>query len=109
TGADALAPISTLGNDFFHFDPDKHSLVGKRTGRIFRLADRLAVRLREVDIVTGSMIVEVEDGRDGGAQPRRPANAGRPGRGKPSGNPAKKKKRTLSKGKKRARRSVSKD
>ncbi|MZR31096.1 ribonuclease R [Sneathiella litorea] len=107
SGADALAPISTLGNDFFNFDQEKHMLVGKRTGRVFRLADRLAVRLREVDIVTGSMIVEIEDGREGGTPPSRRTPADRKGKtgGKPPArNPVKKKKRTTPKGKKRAQR-----
>lgn len=107
TGADALAPISTLGSDFFNFDPEKHMLVGKRTGQVFRLADRLAVRLREVDIVTGSMIVEIEDGREGDPSPRRRPVSDRKtrGGGKPSTRkPVKKKKRTVPKGKKRAKR-----
>ena len=107
SGADALAPISTLGNDFFNFDPEKHMLIGKRTGRIFRLADRLAVRLREVDIVTGSMIVEIEDGREGDPPPARRAPADRRGKSKGKATPrkaVKKKKRTTPKGKKRAQR-----
>ena len=107
SGADALAPISTLGNDFFNFDPEKHMLVGKRTGRVFRLADRLAVRLREVDIVTGSMIVEIEDGQDGDPSPARHPTTDRKTRRiakSPARKPGKKKKRTLPKGKKRARR-----
>ncbi|MDF2366894.1 ribonuclease R [Sneathiella sp.] len=112
TGADALAPISTLGNDFFNFDPEKHMLVGKRTGRVFRLADRLAVRLREVDIVTGSMIAEIEDGRDGGASPSHRPKSDRSPRGaakSPARKPVKKKKRTLPKGKKRAQRRQPRD
>jgi len=100
TGADALAPISTLGNDYFRFDADKHTLIGERTGQIYRLADRLAVRLREVDIVTGSMIVEVE-GTEG-----RSRSSCRPSRrkGPPSKQvkPHKKKKKTMPKGKKKA-------
>lgn len=104
TGADALVPISTLGNDFFNFDQDKHRLVGKRTGETFRLADRLSVRLREVDIVTGSMIAEVIDGRDGGdAKPRSTSRPAPRRAAKPNAErKTKKKKRTLPKGKKRA-------
>ena len=106
TGADALVPISSLGNDFFNFDADKHMLVGKRTGETFRLADRLSVRLREVDIVTGSMIAEVIDGRDGG---KTEAGSSRRPPPRRSAKPdttrnVKKKKRTLPKGKKRAQR-----
>ncbi len=106
TGADALAPISTLGRDYFRFDADRHMLVGERSGQVFRLADRVTVRLREVDIVTGSMIVEIADG-DG---PLRPDMDSRP-RGRGSRHSAKKKsmapksvkkkKKTMPKGKKR--------
>ncbi|MEH6474993.1 MAG: ribonuclease R [Sneathiella sp.] len=67
TGADALIPISTLGHDFFVFDQDRHKLVGERTGVTFRLSDRLMVRLQEVNIATGSMVVSVEDGNDNNA------------------------------------------
>jgi ribonuclease R len=102
TGADALAPISTLGNDYFRFNPEKHTLVGEKTGQTYRLADRLAVRLREVDIVTGSMIVEVEgtEGRTRASRrppAKKPANAGAS-----KAKSMKKKKKTLPKGKKRA-------
>ncbi len=107
TGADALAPISTLGHDFFVYDQDRHKLIGERTGVTYQLADRLAVRLREVDIVTGSMVVSIEDGNSGGsfdsrAKKRRKAGfrpndpKGLPKKGKP------KKKKTMPKGKKRA-------
>lgn len=104
TGADAFAPISTLGHDFFVFDEKKHSLVGERTGVTYKLADRLAVRLREVNIATGSMIVSIEDGTDNSsydarASRRRRANV-KPTRDEKKARP--KKKKTMSKGKKRA-------
>lgn len=100
TGADALAPISTLGNDYFRFDPDKHTLIGERTGQIYRLADRLAVRLREVDIVTGSMIVEVEGTESRPRPTRKPSQDKNPGAKRRP--PTRKKKKTMPKGKKRA-------
>lgn len=104
TGADALAPISTLGHDFFVYDDSRHTLKGERTGVTYRLADRLAVRLREVDIVTGSMVVSIEDGK-GGSYDSRSSKRRRAGSPPPKG-PTKKakpaKKRTMPKGKKRA-------
>ncbi|MEH6545292.1 MAG: ribonuclease R [Sneathiella sp.] len=114
TGADALIPISTLGNDYFRFDADKHTLVGERTGQTYRLADRLSVRLKEVNIVTASMIAEVADG----AVQHRPQNSGnsrratsnrRSGVKATSSRPIKKKKKTMPKGKKRALRKVKSD
>jgi len=104
TGADAFAPISTLGHDFFVFDEKKHKLIGERTGLTYRLAERLAVKLREVNIATGSMIVSIEDGTgsssyDARANRRRKAN-NNPTRSEKKARP--KKKKTMPKGKKRA-------
>ena len=116
SGADALAPISSLGNEYYHFDPDRHLLVGERTGRSYRLADRLMVRIREVDIVTGSMIVRIEDGDDDApaarsrpstTKTRRGESARKPAKGVKSAKAAKggkKKKQTLPKAKKKLRR-----
>ncbi|WP_181017900.1 ribonuclease R [Sneathiella aquimaris] len=106
TGADAFAPISTIGHDFFVYDEKNHSLFGERTGVTYRLSDRLAVQLREVDIATGSMIVSIEDGSgrssyDAGARRRkRNAASGKPGA--PGKKSFSKKKKTMPKGKKRA-------
>jgi ribonuclease R len=114
TGADALIPISTLGNDYFRFDADKHTLIGERTGQIYRLADRLTVRLKEVNITTASMIAEVEDGsvrhrpRKSGAQ-RKFSAASRSDKKNTGARPVKKKKKTMPKGKKRALRKVKSD
>ncbi|MBO6825773.1 MAG: hypothetical protein JJ879_06190 [Sneathiella sp.] len=96
-------------NFFFVYDQDRHTLTGERTGVTYRLADRLMVRLREVDIVTGGVIVSIEDGDGKSAyKPRRGHNR-RGGKGRPGDKPArgkikhvKKKKRTTPKGKKRA-------
>ncbi len=105
TGADGLAPISTLGHDYFVYDQDKHMLIGERTGVTFRLADRLMVRLREVDIVTGGVVVSIEDEDDSSSYDsrRKGPRRGRPSkhRGQPGGK-MKKTKKTTPKGKKRA-------
>jgi ribonuclease R len=47
---DGLIHVSELGPDYFHFDAVRHWLRGERTGRTFRLADRLEVRLARVDL-----------------------------------------------------------
>ena len=64
TGADGIIPISTLPHDFYFHDEKRQALVGKRTGRIFQLAQPIQVRLEQADRLTGSMsfaIVEDED------------------------------------------------
>lgn len=110
TGADALVPISTIGNDYFDFDADRHTLKGRQSGETYRLADRLPVRLREVDIVTGSMIAEIAEGGKRAARRPAPSRRKKPLAGKgPGASRAKKKKKTLPKAKKRARAKVRKD
>ena len=42
--------VSDLGSDYFHFDAAKHQLLGERTGKRFRLGDRVKVKLVRVDL-----------------------------------------------------------
>ena len=47
---DGLVHISELGRDYFQYDPARHMLLGERSGKRFRLADRLEVKLVRVDL-----------------------------------------------------------
>jgi ribonuclease R len=47
---EGLVHISELGRDYFHFDPNRHQLLGERTRRRFRLSDRVGVKLVRVDL-----------------------------------------------------------
>jgi ribonuclease R len=47
---DGLVHISELGRDYFQYDAVHHTLLGERTGKRFRLADRMAVKLVRVDV-----------------------------------------------------------
>ena len=49
---DGLVHISELGRDYFRFEPARHMLLGERTGKRYRLADRLKVKLVRVDLET---------------------------------------------------------
>jgi ribonuclease R len=49
---DGLVHISELGRDYFQFDAARHMLLGERTGKRFRLADRMTVKLVRVDLET---------------------------------------------------------
>jgi len=52
---EGLVHISELGSDYFHFDAAKHQLLGERTGRRFRLGDRVSVKLVRVDLETSKI------------------------------------------------------
>ena len=49
---DGLVHISELGRDYFQFDAARHMLLGERTGKRYRLADRMTVKLVRVDLDT---------------------------------------------------------
>jgi ribonuclease R len=47
---DGLVHISELGRDYFEFDAARHMLLGSRTKKRYRLADRMKVKLVRVDL-----------------------------------------------------------
>ena len=49
---EGLVHVSDLGQDYFHFDERAHAMVGERSGKRFRLADRVRVQLVRVDMET---------------------------------------------------------
>lgn len=46
---DGLVHVSSLQNDYYHFDPGAQALVGERSGKRYRLGDRLRVVVARVD------------------------------------------------------------
>lgn len=69
---DGLVHVSSLGNDYYHFDPAHHRMVGERTGQHYQLGDPVRVRLLRVDVDEGKLDFELmaeeesEEGADGG-------------------------------------------
>ncbi len=47
---EGLVHVSDLGSDYYHYDDARHQLLGERSGRRFRLADRVRVQLVRVDL-----------------------------------------------------------
>ena len=58
-GADGLAPVSTLGDEYFVHDERTHALVGERSGRRWRLGATVRVRLEEATPLTGGLLLSV--------------------------------------------------
>lgn len=52
---EGLVHVSELGQDYFHFDEAAHAMVGERTGRRFRLSDRVRVQLVRADLETNKI------------------------------------------------------
>jgi len=47
---DGLVHVTELGNDYFHFDAVHHAMNGERSGKSYRLADRIRVKVARVDL-----------------------------------------------------------
>jgi ribonuclease R len=71
---DGLVHITELGSDYFHFDPVHHALIGERSGKTWRLADRLTVKVARVDLEQTKIdFVLAEDNTPKGATREGPA------------------------------------
>ncbi|MHB8473816.1 MAG: ribonuclease R [Gammaproteobacteria bacterium] len=47
---EGLVHVTALSNDYYHFDPAGHRLRGERTGNLYRLADRITVKVVRVSL-----------------------------------------------------------
>ncbi len=99
-GGDGLVPVSTLGDERFHYDERSQVLVGDSGHTRFAMGDRLRLRLAEANPLTGALKFEPEGHTGGRIEPRgrplplkprgkhlagkrgRPANIRHQGRGK---------------------------
>jgi len=87
---DGLVHITNLENDYFHFDPIGHRLTGERTGKVYRLTDRVRVKVarvdkdqRQIDFELVAHEAQSHGGRKSEMQPvKREERRGRGGRGR---------------------------
>ena len=77
---DGLVHVTELGNDYFHFDPIRHAMNGERTGKSFRLADRITVKVARVDLEATKIDFVLVDGESSATAP--PARKPRPSKRK---------------------------
>lgn len=64
---EGLVHVTALGNDYYHYDPMRHRLMGERSNRIFRLGDQVTVRVVQVNLDDRKIDFELKDkpaGRD---------------------------------------------
>ena len=69
-----LVPLSTMEDDFYHFEPERNHLIGRRTRRIIRLGDQVEVQIAKVNSFKKQV-----DFRLAPADRKRPALPARPG------------------------------
>jgi len=47
---EGLVHVTALENDFYHFDPIAHCLVGENTSRVYRIGDRVRIQVANVNL-----------------------------------------------------------
>lgn len=86
---EGLVHVRSL-DDYYEFDKARWQLIGERSGRKYRLGDRVRVRVARVDSVKQEIdfVLLDEDGDDGSGQRRSSGNSGKGARSSPSGKKA---------------------
>jgi ribonuclease R len=49
---DGLVHVTSLANDYYHFEPGSQHLVGERSGKTYRLGEAMRVQVHRVDLKT---------------------------------------------------------
>ena len=84
---EGLVHISELRNDYYHFDPIRHSLQGERGRKLYRLGDTVTVRVARVDIEEKKIDLQMLDAEPGSGRRRgRAATGGKAENRQPTGN-----------------------
>jgi ribonuclease R len=47
---EGLVPLSSLTDDYYSFDEENYRHVGKNSGAVYRLGDRVEVRVKSVSV-----------------------------------------------------------
>lgn len=63
-GGDGLIPIRSLGQDYYDYDEQAMTLVGRTHGEKFNLGQQLMVRLIEAKPITGGLVFERVEGEE---------------------------------------------
>ncbi len=58
---EGLVHITSLDNDYYHFDPAGHRLRGERSGQVYRLGDEIRVKVARVDLDERKIDFGLED------------------------------------------------
>jgi ribonuclease R len=71
-----LVHITALDRDYFHFDPIGHRLTGERSGKVYRLGDKLGVRVAAVNMDERKIDFVLAGAPEGAGEARAPKGKG---------------------------------
>jgi len=79
---EGLVHVSELGTDYFHYDEKRKELKGEHSGKVYRLTDRVKVKVARVDLETSKIdFVLVLDAKETRLANKPLAARGEPSRG----------------------------
>ncbi len=59
---EGMAPLEFMTDDYYRFIPEEHAVLGRRTGRRFRLGDPVTVRVEGVDLASRRVTFQLQAG-----------------------------------------------
>ncbi|MEA2778123.1 MAG: ribonuclease [Acetobacteraceae bacterium] len=62
TGATGIVPFASLPDDYWQYEEREQTLTGRRSQKVYRLAQQVEVLLSEANPVTGGMVFHMLDG-----------------------------------------------
>ncbi|ABM01270.1 ribonuclease R [Shewanella amazonensis] len=62
---DGLVHISSLGSDYFQYDPQRQRLIGENSGQIYQIGDPVAVKVASVNLDDRQIDLQMEGERPG--------------------------------------------
>jgi len=86
-GVEGMVRLSSLGDDYYNFEEKNYRLVGRRTGRIFRMGDPVEVGVLSVDQLRNEINFYLLEEKQSDGKSGQPATTKRSGRKKRSGRP----------------------
>jgi len=81
---EGLVHVSELGQDYFHFDAARHQMLGERTGKRFRLGDKVRIKVAQVELETSKIDFVLAEEARAGTGSSTPGKARGSGTGKPA-------------------------
>ena len=78
---EGMIPIGSLKDDYYMLDEDNYQVIGRRTGRTYKLGYPVHIRVRHVDLLKKQIDFDLVDD-DELRRPQHPAADGKPARSK---------------------------
>jgi ribonuclease R len=53
---EGLVLLADLSNDYYHFEEEKFRLIGRRTRKIYRIGDKIEIKVIMADVETKRLL-----------------------------------------------------